>query len=211
MAQAVVKQFLVSQMMVFAYLVGDPESGEAVVIDPAAQADQILVEARRLGLRITCILNTHGHVDHIMGNAEMKERTGAPILIHEADAAWMTQQPSSMFQMFGGRPSPAADSILRDGDRIDLGGVCLEVIHTPGHSPGGICLYMPGAVFTGDTLFVGGVGRTDLPGGSWQTLLDSIHRRLFSLPGETVVYPGHHYGPSPTSTIAMERDTNPYL
>lgn len=211
MAKAVVRQFLVSQMMVFAYLVGDEESGEALVIDPAAGADQILSEAGRLGLRIGRIVNTHGHVDHIMGNAEMKERTGAPILIHEADAAWMSQQPPSMFQAFGGRPSPPADAVLRDGDRVELGGLSMEVIHTPGHSPGGICLYIPGAVFTGDTLFVGGVGRTDLPGGSWHTLLESIHRRLFGLPGDTIVYPGHHYGSSPKSTIAMERDTNPYL
>ncbi len=211
MAQAVVKQFLVSQMAVFAYLVGDLEKGEAAVIDPAAGADQILAEADRLGLRIMKIINTHGHVDHVMGNAQMKELTGAPILIHEADAAWMHQQSPSMFQMFGGRPSPPADMTLRHGDRIQVGGVNLEVLHTPGHSPGGVCLYMPQAVFTGDTLFVGGVGRTDLPGGSWQVLLDSINQRLFSLPGETVVYPGHHYGPSPTSTIARERDTNPYL
>lgn len=211
MAQAVVKQFLVSQMAVFAYLVGDLEKGEAAVIDPAAGADRILAEADRLGLRIMKIINTHGHVDHVMGNAQMKELTGAPILIHEADATWMHQQSPSMFQMFGGRPSPPADMTLRHGDRIQVGGVNLEVLHTPGHSPGGVCLYMPQAVFTGDTLFVGGVGRTDLPGGSWQVLLDSINQRLFSLPGETVVYPGHHYGPSLTSTIARERDTNPYL
>jgi len=211
MGEPLVKQFLVSQMAVFAYLVGDPDSGEAVVIDPAAGTDQILAEARRLGLRISKILNTHGHADHVMGNAQMKELTGAPILIHEADASWMSRQSPSMFQMFGGRPSPPADMTLRDGDQVAVGGRSLQVIHTPGHSPGGICLYMPHAVFTGDTLFVGGVGRTDLPGGSWEVLLDSIHRRLFALPGETVVYPGHHYGPSPTSTIAAERDTNPYL
>jgi len=211
MAKAVVKQFLVSQMAVFAYLVGDVESGDAAVIDPAAGTDQILAEAGRLGLRIKMIINTHGHVDHVMGNAQMKELTGAPILIHEADASWMHKQSPSMFQMFGGRPSPPADKTLRDGDQIQVGGVNLEVLHTPGHSPGAVCLYMPQAVFTGDTLFVGGVGRTDLPGGSWQVLLDSIHRKLFSLPADTVVYPGHHYGPSPTSTIGRERDTNPYL
>ncbi|MEJ5375743.1 MAG: MBL fold metallo-hydrolase [bacterium] len=211
MAQAVIRQFLVSQMAVFAYLVGDLESAEAVVIDPAAGSDEILAEADRLGVKISKIINTHGHVDHVMGNARMKQLTGAPILIHEADASWMHQQPASMFQMFGGTPSPPADMTLRDGDLIRAGGIQLQVIHTPGHSPGGICLYMPHAVFTGDTLFVGGVGRTDLPGGSWKVLLDSIQRRLFSLPGDTVVYPGHHYGPSPTSTIQRERDTNPYL
>lgn len=212
MEQVIVRQFLVSQMMVFAYLVGSPRTGEALVIDPAAEAEEILEEALRLGLRITKIVNTHAHVDHIMGNADMKKLTGAQIAIHEDDATWMANQPSSLFQMFGGKPSPMADILLRDGDRIDLGdGLSLEVIHTPGHSPGCICLYMPGAVFTGDTLFVGGVGRTDLPGGSWKTLLQSIQTRLFTLPGDTIVYPGHHYGPSRTSTISRERDTNPYF
>jgi len=210
--EAIVRQYLVSNMMVFAYLVGSPRSCQAVVIDPAAEAERIVEEARRLGLRIVQIVNTHGHVDHVMGNWEMKRLTGAPIAIHEADAPWMAQQSPSLFHMFGGKPSPPPDMVLRDGDRIDLGGgLSLEVMHTPGHSPGSVCLYMPGAVFTGDTLFVGGVGRTDLPGGSWPTLLNSIHKRLFVLPGDTVVYPGHHYGPSKTSTISIERDRNPYL
>jgi glyoxylase-like metal-dependent hydrolase (beta-lactamase superfamily II) len=123
----------------------------------------------------------------------------------------MAQQAPSMFQVFGGRPSPPADETVREGDVITAGDVGLQVIHAPGHSPGGICLHMPGAVFTGDTLFVGGVGRTDLPGGSWATLLGSIRTKLFALPPETVVYPGHNYGPARTSTIGTERDTNPYL
>ena len=211
MAEPIIRQFLVSQMAVFAYLVGCKGAGEAIVIDPAADADRILQEAGRLGLRITKIVNTHGHVDHVMGNADMKERTGAPILIHEADASWMSQQSPSMFHMFGGRPSPPADETLREGDWVRVGEVSIQVIHTPGHSPGGICLHLPGAVFTGDTLFVGGVGRTDLPGGSGNILLRSIQEKLFALPAETVVYPGHHYGHAPTSTIGMERDTNPFL
>jgi glyoxylase-like metal-dependent hydrolase (beta-lactamase superfamily II) len=207
----VVCQLLVSQMMVFAYLVGCKETGEAAVVDPAAESEKILGEAARLGLSVGKIINTHGHVDHVMGNADMKERTGAPIIIHESDAEWMARQPAGMFQMFGGRPSPPADETVRDGDIIRVGKVLLRVIHTPGHTPGGICLGMDGAVFTGDTLFVGGVGRTDLPGGSWQTLLRSIQTRLFVLPGDTLVYPGHHYGPAKTSTIGNERETNPFL
>lgn len=207
----VIRQLLVGQMMVFAYLVGSEKTGEGLVIDPAAETSRILDEAERLGLRITKIVNTHGHVDHIMGNAEMKAKTGAPIVIHEADAPWLGQDSNAMFRMFGGRPSPPADETVRDGDLIRVGDVSLEVIHTPGHSPGGICLRIPGAVFTGDTLFVGGVGRTDLPGGSWNTLLRSIQERLFVLPAETVVYPGHHYGPAYASTIGLERDTNPFL
>jgi glyoxylase-like metal-dependent hydrolase (beta-lactamase superfamily II) len=211
MAELIVKQFLVSQMVVFAYLVGSASSGEAAVIDPAADADRIIEEAKRRGLRITKIINTHGHVDHIMGNAEMKDKTGASIIMHEADASWMCKQSPNMFEMFGGRPSPPADQTVRDGDEIIVGDISLEVIHTPGHTVGGICLRIPDAVFTGDTLFAGGVGRTDLPGASWPTLLRSIKERLFSLPAETVVYPGHDYGPTPTTTIATERDTNPFL
>jgi glyoxylase-like metal-dependent hydrolase (beta-lactamase superfamily II) len=211
MSEYLVRQFLVSQMMVFAYLVGDPETREAVVIDPAADADRILKEAELQGFRITQIINTHGHVDHIMGNADMKEKTGAPILIHEEDASLILRQSAEMFRMFGGRPSPPADQILRDGQILQVGTLSIRVLHTPGHSPGGVCLQIPGAVFTGDTLFVGGVGRTDLPGGSWPVLLRSIQERLFTLPPETVVYPGHHYGPTPTSTIGRERDTNPFL
>lgn len=211
MSDYAVRQFLVSQMMVFAYLVGCESTGEAIVIDPAADADRIIGEADRLDLRIIKIVNTHGHVDHIMGNAEMKEKTSVPIVIHEADATWMSQQSPQMFHMFGGRPSPPADETVRDGDVISVGEVSLAVLHTPGHSPGGICLSVPGAVFTGDTLFVGGVGRTDLPNGSWPMLLKSIQERLFVLPADTIVYPGHHYGPTPTTTIGTERDTNPFL
>jgi glyoxylase-like metal-dependent hydrolase (beta-lactamase superfamily II) len=207
----VIRQFLVSQMMVFAYLVGSGSAGDAIVIDPADDADLIIREARSLGMEIRAIVNTHAHVDHVMGNAEMKARTGAPIILHEEDAELLVHQPPEMFRMFGGRPSPPADKTLRDGDTISVGDLSLEVIHTPGHTPGGICLYMPGAVFTGDTLFVGGVGRTDLPGGSWAVLERSIRERLFTLPDETVVYPGHHYGPRPTTTIGTEKNTNPFL
>jgi hydroxyacylglutathione hydrolase len=211
MDDLIVRQFLVSQMMIFAYLVGERASGEAIVIDPAAEADRIIEEANGLNLTIGKIINTHGHVDHIMGNAEMKDKTDAAILIHEDDARWMAQQSPQMFQMFGGRPSPQPDGTLREGDAIALGRIAMQVLHTPGHTPGGICLKAPGAVFTGDTLFVGGVGRTDLPGGSWPTLLKSIEEKLFVLPAETIVYPGHHYGSASTTTIGQERDTNPFL
>ncbi len=116
-----------------------------------------------------------------------------------------------MLSMFGGHPSPPADLTVKEGDLIRVGDLTLKVLHTPGHSPGGMCLQGDQAVFTGDTLFVGGVGRTDLPGGSWPLMLQSIKTKLLTLPDETIVYPGHNYGPAPTSTIKNERFYNLFI
>jgi len=206
-----VKQMQVGQMAVFAYIVGDQSSGEGLVIDPAAEIDRILSEASAAGLTITYIVNTHGHVDHISGNADMKERTGAQIIIHKDDASMLVSTPPMMLRMFGAKPSPPADMTVQDGDRITVGAVNLDVLYTPGHSPGGMALYTPGYVFTGDTLFVEGLGRTDLPGGSWDVMYQSIMQRLMTLPDETVVLPGHNYGRTATSTIQNERTNNPFL
>ncbi len=205
------QQMQVGTMAVFAYLVGDSDSGKALVIDPAADVPSIINEAVKRDLRIVTIVNTHGHVDHISGNADMKEATGAEIIIHEEDAPMLRSTPPMMLKMFGGRPSPPPDRTVRDGNIISVGSINLEVIHVPGHSPGGIALYTPGYVFTGDTLFVEGVGRSDLPGGSWPLMLRSIKTRLLTLPDDTVVLPGHNYGPTPTSTIGHEKRFNPFL
>ena len=205
------KQMQVGHMAVFAYLVGDPESGEGLVIDPAANVEGIISTARKNNISIKYIVNTHGHVDHIAGNTEMKNKTGAQIVIHEGDADMLVSTPAMIFKMFGAQQSPPADLTVRDGDHISAGKISLKVIHTPGHSPGGISLYTPGYVFTGDTLFVEAVGRTDLPGGSWQVMLRSIKDRLCSLPDETEVMPGHNYGRMPTSTIGHEKKYNPFL
>jgi hydroxyacylglutathione hydrolase len=205
------KQMQVGHMAVFAYIVGDRESGEGLVIDPAADIERILSEAAAAGITIRYIVNTHGHVDHTSGNADMKGRTGADIIIHKSDADMLLSTPPMMLRMFGGKASPPADRIVVDGDRITVGSVGLDIIHTPGHSPGGIALYTPGYVFTGDTLFVEGLGRTDLPGGSWNTMYESIMKRLLTLPDETVVLPGHNYGRMSTSTIKNERENNPFL
>ncbi len=205
------RQIEVGRFSVFAYLIGGENGGDGLVIDPADDADDIIALANEKKLTIRSIVNTHAHVDHVMGNEEMKRKTGAKIIIHEDDAPLLSQIPRSMLAMFGGRPSPPADQTVREGDVIRVGELSLKILHTPGHTPGGMCLYGEGIVFTGDTLFVGGVGRTDLPGGSWQVMLNSIKTKLLTLPDETVIYPGHNYGPSPSSTIKIERFHNPFI
>jgi len=208
----VVEQYEVGNFGIFCYLIGDTESQEGLFIDPADDAKRLLAEASSHGLnKIRYIVNTHSHVDHIMGNAEMAKKTGAKIIIHEEDAKALVRTPPDLLEMFGATPSPPADIVVKEGDVIQVGNVKLTVIHTPGHSAGGMSLYLDGRVFTGDTLFVGSVGRTDFPGSSWDVLEASIRKKLYVLPGETVVLPGHNYGPTPTSTIQYERRHNPFV
>jgi hydroxyacylglutathione hydrolase len=205
------KQIQVGHMAVFAYLLGDTSTGEALVIDPAANIDGIIAQADQNKFKIQYIVNTHGHVDHVAGNLDMKNKTGAKIIIHESDAEMLTSTPAMILKMFGAKQSPTADRTVRDGDIISVGGISLKVLHTPGHSPGSMSLYTEGHVFTGDTLFVGGVGRTDLPGGSGQVMARSIQQKLCTLPDDTKVLPGHNYGGAPTSTIGQEKASNPFL
>jgi len=207
----ILQQMQVGPMAVFAYLIGDEASGEALVVDPAADASRICSLAQRHGLTIRYIVNTHGHVDHIGGNADMKRLTGAAIVVHEGDAPMLVSTPAFYLRMFGAKASPPADVTVKEGDVIRVGEIALQVIHTPGHSPGSMCLYTDGMVLTGDTLFVGAVGRTDLPGGSWTLLARSLQEKLAALPDETKVLPGHNYGPTPTSTIGYEKRHNPYM
>jgi hydroxyacylglutathione hydrolase len=206
-----VKQIQVGQMAVFAYIVGCKITKEALIIDPAAEEERLFKEAADKDYRIKYIVNTHSHIDHIMGNRRMKELTDAKIIIHEIESYSLINQSPQMMSMFNAEPSPPADITVKDGDYITIGETSLEVIHTPGHSPGSISLYHKGIVFTGDTLFVGGVGRTDLGGSSWQDLVSSVHNKLFTLPDETIVAPGHNYGDTPKSTIGREKVYNPYV
>ncbi|HUJ89964.1 MAG TPA: MBL fold metallo-hydrolase, partial [Syntrophorhabdales bacterium] len=173
--------------------------------------DRILQEANKKNLKIKYIINTHSHVDHILGNKRMQDLTNATIVIHEKEAYALTHQSPQTLNMFGAEASPPAGRTVKEGDVITVGEVSLSVIHTPGHSPGAICLYGHGLVFTGDTLFVGGVGRTDLGGGSSEVLVSSIRNKLFTLPDSTVVLPAHNYGSAPKSTIGMEKVNNPYV
>jgi glyoxylase-like metal-dependent hydrolase (beta-lactamase superfamily II) len=206
-----VKQVEVSSMAIFAYIVGCEKTKDALVIDPSADTERLINEAQSRGYTIKYIVNTHSHADHTMGNLKMKELTGAKIIIHENDVAGLIHQPLQMIMALGGDPSPPADITVKDGDLISIGETSLLVLHTPGHSPGGMCLYHTGIVFTGDTLFVGAVGRTDLGGGSFDVLSSSIHKKLFTLPDDTIVAPGHNYGDAPKSTIGKEKVYNPYV
>lgn len=206
-----VKQIYLPRMANFAYLVGDETTRTAAVIDPSFYPEKILAEAQHAGYSITHVINTHGHTDHVSGNAGIIEATGAVLCIHEAEAEQVSRFLSKALARFmGGKGSPKAGCRLKDQDVITIGRTELTVIHTPGHSPGSICLYAPGHLFTGDTLFVGAVGRTDLPGGSAQQLLRSIREKLYTLPGETRVWPGHDYGDSAVSSIDAEKRSNPF-
>jgi hydroxyacylglutathione hydrolase len=206
-----IRQFEVGNFSIFSYLIADEQTKEGLFIDPSADHDLLLKEAASHGLAIKYIVNTHYHIDHTMGNKEMVRRTGAKIVIHEADAPLMGSTPPDVIEMFGAQEPPPADILVSDGQQIQVGNIALQVIHTPGHTPGGMCLYTDGMVFTGDTLFVGAVGRTDFPGGSMEELEHSIQTKLYTLPGNTIVLPGHNYGARPTSTIEIERRTNPFV
>ena len=199
---------VVGPLQVNCYLLGCEETGEGVVIDPGADADRIISLLTRLGLRIVHVINTHGHFDHVGGNRKLLEISGADLLMHEADVPLLSLAGATA-AAYGleAEDSPRPDSYLRDGMNIAFGNYELTVLHTPGHTPGGCCLYGEGVVITGDTLFADSVGRTDLPGGSHTALVESIHRKLLTLPDDTVAYPGH----GPATTIGRERLKNPYL
>jgi glyoxylase-like metal-dependent hydrolase (beta-lactamase superfamily II) len=206
-----IKQIRLARMATFCYLVGDRASRTCALIDPAFETDRILEKVEESGYRVTHIINTHAHSDHTAGNGAMKAATDAKILIHEQDAGQLAKLLNRTFSRFlGGKGSPNPDVLLKDNDIIRIGDSSLKVLHTPGHTPGGICLYTEGNVFTGDTLFVGAVGRTDLPGGSVNSLLASIREKIYILPGDTIVWPGHDYGPFPSSTVEQEKNTNPF-
>ena len=190
------------------YLVGCPETREAVIIDPGGEAPRILQVLRKHHFKGLYVINTHGHVDHIAANGEIKEATGAALLIHRLDAPNLTNSKRSMLSFLGKEAGPGADRVLEEGDIITVGNtVQLKVIHTPGHTPGGICLAGEGLIFTGDTLFAGSIGRTDFPGGSYETLIKSIKDKLLCYHDDLEIYPGH----GPSSTIGEERKYNPFL
>ena len=197
-----------------AYLLTADDGSDALLVDAPEGIEQTIEHCDARGLVPSMLINTHGHVDHIAGNEAVKRRwPDIRLAIHRDDAAKLTSTIRNLSLLMGmAVKSPPADLILAEGDRIPLGPLALNVIHTPGHTPGGITLLVrpedgPPVAFTGDTLFCLGVGRTDFPGASERTLLESIREKLLSLPDETVCYPGH----GPATTIGQERAGNPFL
>lgn len=206
-----IEQISVGAMQVCCYIISCEETNEAAIIDPGGDENTILGSCQKNNLQVKYIIATHGHPDHVCGNKRLQDETGARIIMHKEDADFFwKEEVQSYFSMLGLPASPKPDILVQDGDTITIGNEQLQVIHTPGHTPGGICLYNPPDCFTGDTLFAGGVGRTDFPGGSIQGLMDSIRNSLLTLPPDTIVWPGHGYGGS-RSTIAVEAKTNPFL
>jgi len=202
----ILEQIEVTAMAVFCYLIGDESSRDGLLIDPAGDIDDIFAQVDGHRLSIRYVVNTHGHWDHTSGNEAVLARTGAQLLIHEADAAQIKKISSRLLsRVIGGKGSPEPYRYLKDGDEIRLGKLRLSVIHTPGHTEGGICLYTKGHIFTGDTLFTEGCGRTELPGGSYKKLADSIVKKILTLPDDTKVWPGHNYGRSPVSTVREQK------
>jgi glyoxylase-like metal-dependent hydrolase (beta-lactamase superfamily II) len=193
------------------WIVGSRQRGEAVVIDPGDEPEEILALARDMGVKITRVLASHAHLDHIMAARAIVEATGAPFLLHAGDVAIAEHMPVAARMWIGQEvpPAPTPDAFPVDGEDIEVAGVTLRVIHTPGHTPGSISLYAAEAhlLFSGDTLFRESIGRTDLPGGDTATIMASIRERLYSLPEDTRVLPGHMQ----ETTIAHERAHNPFV
>jgi len=200
----------VGPLEVNCYIVGCEQSREGIVVDPGGNVEKIAVIVAQHGLKIHTIINTHGHFDHLGGNRQALATFGARLLIHQADAP-MLSKSAEVARMYGmpGDNSPEADAYLVDGMEILFGTCRLKVLSTPGHTQGGCCLYFEDEhkVITGDTLFADSIGRTDLPGGSHEQLLDSIRTKLFTLPDDVIAYPGH----GPETTIGHEKRCNPYF
>lgn len=200
------RSFVVGDIMTNCYLLWSGK--EAGVIDPGGPVSAVIDFIKKNGLELKWIVNTHGHADHIAGNQAFRDQFDAPILIHEQDRE-MLLSPTANFSAFMGVgfTSPDADKLLKEGDILRLNLEELQVIETPGHTPGGISLYCPGLLFAGDTLFLESIGRADLPGGDHQQLLNSIRERLMTLPPETIALPGH----GEATTIEHESNWNPFL
>lgn len=201
------KIFTVGPMEANCYILYNPDKREGLIIDPGAEGSHLIKFIKQEEISINYIVNTHGHPDHIGANRKIKEHTNAPILIHQYDAPMLAKSGSVLSFIFPlESSSPAADTFIKDGDLIECAGMKLKVLHTPGHTPGGISLLTDDSIFTGDTLFSGSIGRSDLPGGSPEVLLNSI-KKILSLDENLIVYPGH----GPATTVSQELHSNPFI
>ena len=203
----IVTSLAVGPIQANCFIVGCEETRKAAVIDPGDEADRILKALAEKSLTVVAIINTHGHFDHVGANKRMKDVTGGQLIIHALDAPLLNRISASAAAWgMTGEDSPPPDRTVEDGDTISVGSLTFSVIHTPGHTPGGISVHTNGSVFVGDTLFAGSIGRTDFPGGDYGTLILSIQKKLFTLDEDTVVYPGH----MGTTTIGREKHHNPF-
>lgn len=190
------------------YLVYCHETLQCAVVDPGAEAQKIFRLIAERGVTPVMLLNTHGHIDHIGANKDVKERFNIPLYIHASDEAMLENVQQSELSFFlDAKDSPSPDKYLEEGETIKIGKSSLKVIHTPGHSPGSVSFLGDGFLLSGDTLFYRGVGRTDLPGGSWTELVKSIKTKILTLPDETTVLPGH----GPYTSVGQEKSFNPFI
>jgi len=203
----IIEQILVTGMVVFCYLIVDESTKDAVVIDPAGDYDLIFKKIDKHKANIKYIINTHGHYDHTSGNNHMLGKTKAVLLIHKNDSSYLRNIKSEECALFSDEKKNKDKKVLllQNNDKIIIGNTELWVIHTPGHSAGSISIYSNGNIFTGDTLFTEGVGRTDLQDSSTESLIDSIKNKILTLPDDTKIWPGHHYGRKPVSTVAEQK------
>jgi len=190
------------------YIIYCEKTLQGAVIDPGGNGKDIIDIINRDNIKLACIINTHGHADHIAANDEIKEATGAPVFIHGADGKMLTSAQGNLSSYIGNNLiCQPADRLLTDGEKFMVGEIEFAVIHTPGHTPGGICLLANEILFSGDTLFEQSIGRSDFPGGSHSQLINSIKNKLLVLPDHITVWPGH----GPGTTIGDERQTNPFI
>ena len=204
----IIKTIVVGPLDVNCYIFGCEDTKVAAIIDPGDNADEIIKTIDKEGLNPELIINTHAHFDHIGGVKAIQEHFKIDFFLHKEDL-YLVENASEQATAFGLSPisKPDVNKFVNNGDKISLGDKVINVIHTPGHSPGGVCYHVDNNVFVGDTMFASSIGRTDLPGGSYETLISSIKERLFPLGDSTTVYPGH----GPSTTIENEREHNPFL